>query len=370
MRVLYDHTIFRHKYGGIVKYFCEIIPRLAMYEDVDVNLFMGIFFNRYGLKRHRGRCENFWGYYKPPLISRIGSVRKYIERAAWADFQGRIFPTGDGLYHPTYYNYHDSNVAKKVFTVHDFTHERHHEFFSGDDATRDLKKRAFAAASGLICISESTRRDLLELYDPGPSCRVSVVHHGYSDLSGRRIVRRAVPESPYILFVGSRSGYKNFGRLAEAYASAPDLRNDFMLACLGEPFSREERTMLEDLGVAGRAVAMSGGEDVLATLYKKARVFVYPSLYEGFGLPLLEAMSCSCPVAASNTSSFPEVAGDAAVTFDPGSAESIRDSLRTAAYDEAKRSVMIAAGHARCGMFSWDRCADETRKFYRAVLGG
>jgi glycosyltransferase involved in cell wall biosynthesis len=327
---------------------------------------MGFFVNEYGLESLKDKFANFGGH-RTPCISKTGFIRRFASDMAWNNFQSRVPYDKSNIYHPTYYNFYKTNIAKKIFTVYDFTHEKYSEMFRNDH-TAQSKKEAFAAADGLICISNSTKKDLLELYDLDSSCDVAVIHLGYNDLSDKTDPKAVLPDAPYLLFVGNRSHYKNFTCLVDAYAASSDLKKDFALACLGPSFSAEENELFKRYGILDKIHHYAGGDGLLGTLYKHARAFVYPSLYEGFGLPPLEAMNCGCPVVAGNSSSIPEVTGDAALLFDPASSESLMDALRGVAYDDDRRSAMITAGKERCKLFSWDRCASETYEFYQKII--
>ena len=131
---------------------------------------------------------------------------------------------------------------------------------------------------------------------------------------------------------------------------------------------QERKDVLAKLGIWERVVYYSGDDVVLSNLYQFAKLFVYPSLYEGFGLPLLEAMHYGTPVLAGNTSSIPEVAGDAAEYFDPSEPESICEVMDRLLSDADRRQELRVEGREREKMFSWQRCAEETLDFYRTLL--
>jgi glycosyltransferase involved in cell wall biosynthesis len=368
MRTLYDYSIFQQQqYGGISKYFYELITHLLKYEDLDIDLYMGFFINKYGLERFRAEFSNYFGY-QPPLIRRTGFIRRFATKLMWQGFQSRSSRDKHCIYHHTYYDSPKSDVSRNVFTVYDFTHERLNRFFSKNDNTPSLKREAFRMADALICISESTKKDMLELYDIDPSCKIAVIHLACDNISGSPAADIKLPDAPYLLFVGPRGGYKNFIALLDAYAQDASLKKDFAIACLGSEFSQSEQAIFSERGVSERIFRYSGGDDVLAALYKNAHVFVYPSQYEGFGLPLLEAMSCECPVLAGNNSSIPEVAGNAAALFDASSSESLREVLHKLAYDDSMRKSLKAAGKERCKLFSWERCAKETYALYKEIV--
>jgi len=243
------------------------------------------------------------------------------------------------------------------------------EFQAGNPISR-LKRIAVSRADHIICISYSTKNDLCELFNV-PEDRVSVVHLGFDKFEREgdecysgRICR------PYLLYVGDRSGYKNFLSLLKAVASQAVLQNCFdVVAFGGGALSSVEKSLIRDLGFRADAVRQIGGDDsVLGALYSGATAFVYPSLYEGFGLPPLEAMAHDCPVVTSNASSMPEVVGPAGEYFNPADIDALAEAINTVVFDSIRRDELILAGRERLGLFSWSRCAEETRDIYRAVL--
>ena len=175
-------------------------------------------------------------------------------------------------------------------------------------------------------------------------------------------------DRPYLLYVGSRSGYKNFSTLLRAYAGAALLRDNFLLVCFGGgAFSAKELESQQKLGLSSEHVRYaSGGDDILAGLYSKADVFVCPSIYEGFGIPPLEAMSMGCPVACSDSSSLPEVVGDAAKTFDPTNVEEIGAVLESIVASKEKQARMAELGRSRASFFTWKKCAEQTLAIYQS----
>ena len=259
-----------------------------------------------------------------------------------------------------------------ILTVYDMIHEKFLEHGSRLDTTRRDKSLAVKRANHIICISEHTRQDLVELLDVDPA-KTSVVYPGYSLMSNNTPVQRSIKhDRPYILYVGNRGSYKNFDGLLQAYANSPMLRNDFDLICFGGgKFTAAERNRFHRLGLGMDAIHHAHGSDlILADCYRGAKAFIYPSLYEGFGLPPLEAMNFDCPVVCSKTSSIPEVVGDAGEYFDPHDIDSIRTAIERVVSDDALRNGLILKGKARLGVFSWQRCAKETLDVYRNQVEG
>ena len=177
-------------------------------------------------------------------------------------------------------------------------------------------------------------------------------------------------QKPYILYVGARPGHKNFERLLRAYAGSSLLRREFDLVCFGwSDFLPAELKLMRSLDLpAGSVRHVSGTDEKLAGLYVSAAAFVYPSLYEGFGIPPLEAMSLGCPVVCANTSSLPEVTGDAAELFDPYDESAMRVAIERVVSTPEYATALAEKGRRRASLFSWEKCARDTLGVYDKVL--
>ena len=189
--------------------------------------------------------------------------------------------------------------------------------------------------------------------------------------AGARVEELVLPtRGTFLLYVGNRGGYKNFLRLLEAYGTSPQLKMGYELICVGGGgFHADELKTMQALGLDSNQVMQLGGSDqLLARLYESASAFVFPSLYEGFGIPPLEAMSHDCPVVCSNTSSIPEVVGDAGEYFNPEDIENMRAAIERVVTSDSLRKLLIAKGRARLQFFSWDRCAAETLEVYSKLV--
>ena len=273
------------------------------------------------------------------------------------------------IIHNTYYNVTKFNTkrAKKVITVHDMVHESFPDHFSKKDNTTELKKFAIAEADHVICVSKNTQKDLIKFFNVDIK-KTSVIYHGFSlrttEIKELKEIRR-----PYLLYVGSRIGYKNFTRFLEAYSNYK-IKNFFDLVIFGgNKLSNKEISLLNKLQISKENFKQVDGDDsILASYYKHASLFVYPSLYEGFGIPPLEAMNYGCPVVCSNTGSIPEIVGDAAFLFDPYSVESIKNNIISVLYDNKLRSLLRLKGFEQVKKFSWEKCAKETYKVYEELL--
>ena len=278
------------------------------------------------------------------------------------------------IVHETYYYKYGLGPrrARRVLTIYDMIHEKFAASFLRTDKTARYKALAAERADHVVCISESTRRDVSEILRLPPD-KTSVIYLGFDLMkdSHDRVNDAAVPLSePYLLYVGKRGGYKNFLRLLEAYAASSQLKAHYRLICFGGGgFTTDELKTIHALGMDEHHVRQFGGNDqLLAKFYKHASAFIFPSLYEGFGLPPLEAMSQDCPVVCSHTSSIPEVVGDAGEYFDPGDVEAIRVAIERVVMSDSHREQLIAKGHERLKCFSWNRCAAETLDVYRKLF--
>jgi len=364
MRVLYDNEIFLiQKYGGATRYFYELIKRMPALK-AEVLLYMGKYINEYGLEEYSDKFSVFSGK-KIKHVPRTKLISIMIQKPLFERFAGK---QNFDLLHQTYYA--DINVKKKfkrIITIHDFTHEKLSSNFSSLDKTAELKKLAVEKSDGIICVSESTKNDLLERYDTKGK-RIKVIYHGNS-------LKYDVTEEPviadkYLLYVGDRRSYKNFGVVVKLFGMNETLKNDYKLVCCGGgKFTNDELETMAASGVLNNFVQTEARDSKIANLYFYAKAFIYPSKYEGFGIPMIEAMYNGCPVVASNVSSLPEVGGSAALYFNPDSAEELNEKINILLEDGEFVKNLKSSGKDREKMFSWDKCADETFKFYEEVLG-
>jgi glycosyltransferase involved in cell wall biosynthesis len=278
------------------------------------------------------------------------------------------------IVHETYFSFCrlGPQRVRRVITIHDMIHEKFASSFSPADKTARYKALAADRADHVICVSESTRRDAIEILGLPPE-KTSVIYHGFDLMkaNGASADEPLLPtKEPFLLYVGHRGGYKNFHRLLEAYGSSPQLKAGYKLVCFGgDTFQADELKVMQTLGLdSGQVMQLGGSDQLLAKLYERASAFIYPSLYEGFGIPPLEAMSHNCPVVCSNTSSIPEVVGDGGEYFDPASTESMCAAIERVVMSDSRQKILIAKGRARLQRFSWDRFAIETLDIYRKLV--
>lgn len=365
MKIVYDSQIFAvQEFGGISRYFCALASQISRFPDTEARIVAPLHVN--GYLKEQGSDISIGCYFKQ--VPKTGRIIQALSAALFGPVARMMRPD---IVHETYYAEQPTfrHHVPRVLTVYDMIHERCPDSFAAGDPVARLKESAVHRADHIFCISENTRRDLLDIHRV-PEDRVTVTYLGYDalPLSGLTAIG-LVGAAPYLLYVGGRHGYKNFEGLVRAFAASAWLRENLRIVCFGAAaFSREERSLITGLGLSeAQVIHLGGGDDRLAALYKGAAAFVYPSLYEGFGIPPLEAMSLDCPVICSQTSSIPEVVGDAGEYFDPLDHESIKSSIERVLQSSERRSELIDLGRSRRELFSWERCARETLEVYRRL---
>jgi glycosyltransferase involved in cell wall biosynthesis len=340
----------------------ELARLLSRLENTEVKILAPLYINHYLKELDPGIVSGRQISHVPKAAGRLFNIyNQFATRHQVANYRPDIV-------HETYYAQqsiplHSSQA--RVVTVYDMIHERFPEYFPGWDKTAATKQLVVARADHVICISETTRRDLLEIGNVRPD-KVSVVHLGFDSPQTQGAPAEPLVDGPYLLHVGIRSGYKNFQRLLEAYASSPTLHEQYQLVCFGGgKFSNTEVRQRKKLGLAAdRLVWMGGSDNVLMQLYRHAAAFVYPSLYEGFGIPPLEAMAHDCPVVCSTGGSISEVVGDAGEFFDPIDAGAIAQAIENAAGSQERTAELRALGRQRITRFTWEKCACDTHAIY------
>lgn len=364
MRILYDYEGFiMQRYGGISRYFTELITNLKNLDDVSIYLYMGFHINEYGLLKFRKEFDSYFGL-KIPFIPKTKFIISKLQRQRFVNFRTN---SPHDIFHQTYYNKYPRKPGEKiVVTIHDMIHELYPEYFVSIDNTSENKQYTTLNADGIICISESTKRDLIEKFN-APEHKIKVIYHGNS--LKINVTAPPVHKAPYMFYVGSRKGYKNFDTLFKAYKNCNRLNSQFHLVCFGGgKFSGKEKTEFRKAGFDKMIFHYSGSDETLANLYKYASLFVYPSKYEGFGIPLLEAMHYGCPIVSGDKSSLPEVAGDAAVYFDTESAEELTDKILYVLNDSDLQNQLREKGIVREKLFGWDICSKQTYDFYKEIM--
>jgi len=363
MKVWFDHQIFSiQRYGGISRYFVELLRCLRKIDGIEADIIAPAHVNAYLQSDDTLSPLSFpLPFPKRGMRYRPALTAPLFRLANWLG--------SPDIIHETHYMLGSEHIAPKarlVTTCHDMVFEKHPEWVSGSTDRAVLKRRTLERADAIICISEHTKNDLLELY-PALQSKVSVIHHGTDHTPAPDSLEIALPK-PYLLFVGTRQSYKNFNNLLKALGSSKQLRENFQLICFGGgAISTNEYQASKDAGYPREQIHhLSGSDALLAYLYKHAAAFVFPSLYEGFGMPLTEAMVQGCPIACSDASCFPEICGDAAAYFDGTDAESIRVVIEGLLMHPREQMQAVLA--SRSATFNWQRCATDTARVYQSVI--
>jgi glycosyltransferase involved in cell wall biosynthesis len=368
MRIFYDHQVFSlQNNGGGSRYYYELLKYLAAVPDVQMELMLGLSSTSAALKRlvdGNARVTAYAGLLNP------GPLRYLINEAlsnSMLPFRGKM-----DVYHATHHRLMPGVRSRRIIvTHHDCTHERFPHLVRHAKQVIRAKEQLYRRADAIICVSESARRDLINFYGTDIG-KTRVIHHGLAHLPRSTAAQRelhARVRRDYLLFVGKRGFYKNARALITAF------RESRLHECLdlvflgGGPFSGDETTFLKHLGVTEAVVSFPHASDeLLGQGYAGAKLFVYPSLWEGFGFPPLEAMDAGCPVLASQSSSIPEVCRDAAFYFDPQNQESLMRELLRAIHDQEARQTAVRRGREVASGYSWNKCGAETLAFYRECL--
>lgn len=359
MRILFDHqSLCLEGFGGITRYHVELAQALGGLEGVEASWFGGI---------HRSTLR------ESEIPCRLAGIRlPWIPRAGYPlqVLSGQILPWlpgGFDVVHQTYVHaFRLPPGAARVVTIHDCIYENFPALFRDSARTISGRKRSLDLADAVICVSRHVRSELLRHYPVDPSL-IHVVHHGSTVLPPPQ-AEPAHPR-PYLLFVGKRGGYKDFKVALEAWRDDQTIYGavDFV-AFGGGAFTPEERALVAGHPAAPRLVHWSGDDQRLATAYAQAVAVLIPSRAEGFGLPVLEAMSLGAAVLAADSTSLPEVAGEAALLIPPGDPQAWSTAIRRILRDSDLRSLLIDRGSKRVEEFSWKRCAEQTAEAYEHAV--
>ena len=352
MKVLFDHTLFYQVYGGASKYFAMMINSLPRDTWKTTALWSC---NEYVRSKHLFRTypKKFRG--QDRILSLLNRpYTKYVVGKKQYD-----------VVHQTdfdHYFYKQLGDKPLVLTYHDANYLT---FFPQPDRVR-LQQIALQRADAIVAVSENTKKDLLNFF-PVPEAKVHVVYHGIELPTGLEQLPDPIGH-PYILYVGARASYKNFERFTRAFAVYHKHYPDVKVVCTSYDFFSKELEFFHQLKVDENMIHVSADENTMRALYAHAMFFIYPSLYEGFGMPILEAWANHCPVALAEASCFPEICQGAGEYFDPMSIDSMISVMEKLTEDEERRKELVSLGDKRVRLFSWEHCAKQHMKIYDSLL--
>lgn len=358
-KILYDYQIAcAQKYGGVSRYHYELMNQLNQRDDCQADISV-LFNTNYYFSKILGKhpIESYHGMWKPlAAINRCNTILKL------AFHQYDIF-------HPTWYAYYlpGKRKEKLVITIHDMIQEL---LMENQEIIVKKKKKYIYKADHVIAISENTKRDILKLYPDIPENKISVVYHGTNHLPAPQKPKGINNLVQYVLFVGGRKSYKNAEYMLRDISDELIKRSIKVIFAGGGKFDDEEMELITTLGIKDATVQMNVSDEELAWLYQNALCFIYPSLYEGFGFPILEAFDNACPVLCSHSSSLPEVGGTAVRYFNAEEHGSLLNVFREVIDSDQLRAELIVRGTERVKEFTWMKTSERMLDIYQHVMRG
>lgn len=362
INVVYDRDIYLvQPQGGIARYFTCLKRQLSLLApDLTIRD------NHSNLVRSSSKMRN-------ALNLALNFTHTYTDT---------LFSRTPCIYHPTSIRNLAASMyqANLIITVHDFVHELHPEYFENSYQPRiswyiTAKRRLILSAKKIIAVSQSTKSDLLRIYPFVPEDKVHVVHHGcdhlctsYPDISSSCSTQLDNSTRRLFLFIGTRHHYKGFKTLVLGLSGLKMSKDDWELICIGSPLTDDEKQYIASFGLQGNIKSDNASDSELARYYSIATCVVYPSFYEGFGFPILEALSHRCPIICSDIPSSREVGADLATYFPPGDHHAL--SFKLDHCDDLKPLLLNKESEIlrHLSYFTWSRVAKQTSHIYRAAI--
>lgn len=358
MKILYDHQAFGQRVGGVSRSYTELIKYLDPVIEWEIAI-------RYSQNVYLK--DILPGINYPFGRTYIPFKRRIINKRNFEFAIDSLINSEYDLFHATFDDPYFLPYVKTPFviTVHDLIPE--HEPAKWPETWLKSRNEVFKTASHIIAVSENTKKELLFYYPGISTAKITVIYHAYASSNETNRVEKS-KYGDYILFVGGRQGYKNFSRFIEGIAPVLIDNDHLNLVCTGSKLTKEEKEFLSKLGILNRVISNEFDEITLNSLYKNALFLAFPSILEGFGMPILEAWGNGCPVVLSNSSCFPEIAADAAVYFNPMDPNNIREVISRFLADIHLREDVKTKSKERLKLFTWKNSASKLEQVYRNVL--
>ena len=386
MKVLYDSQAFdMQTHGGVSRCFAELYSHLP--QDIEASLSVmesaNVYLQTLGSKPDGELYHNFlWKkdsaikkmlykfYYNAKFgeYSRLDRTPRINRYKSVCDIKSKDFD----LFHPTFFDpYFLKYIGSKpyVVTVHDMIPELYNQYYDHNDYQILQKHLVIPKANHIIAVSQQTKRDLCRIMNIKEE-QVSVVYHGADETPYTPSENNRHPFE-YILFVGERHFYKNFDFFAKQCVPILKRHKELKVVCTGKPFNETEKSMFKSWEMEDRFIhEFIKTDQEMLDLYHYALAFVYPSSYEGFGLPILEAYKAECPVLLNHASCFPEIAEDAAVYFHMDEKRTdFEEQFETFYYlDGIEKKKLIEKQNERLKHFSWKKSALELANIYKHIV--
>lgn len=371
MKIKFDYQIFiMQEYGGISKYFIYLSKFINSSSNHQSKIIAPIYINKNINDIDQIELIGLYIYYVSRFVKRmlwyINSIIDYFYS----------YNNNLDINHKTFYSINSDSRSKKgtrvITTIHDMTYEIFPEYFKNANNISRCKLKACNKSDHIIAVSHSTKNDLVKIFNIRPE-KISVIYHGVDKsifFQFKSQVKFINEIGPFILFVGNRHLYKNFNSLLKAYSLNKTISDNYKLVLFGgEDFLEEENILIKELGLFSNILKFKGNDTLLANFYNAASLFVYPSLYEGFGMPVLEAMACGCPVIAGNNSSIPEVVKDSCLLIeDFKDINLIEKNITMLLEDNDLQKKLRIKSIDRSLDFSWEKCALEHLNVYSQQL--
>ena len=382
MKVLYDHQAFdMQRYGGVSNCFVQLISNFPQKVAYDISLLECDNYHlrdsglinippksfppeKFLLNRHFLGQGILYGWYSKVFPSKTsdGRNRLYsIEKLKRGDFD---------VFHPTFFDPYFLpylNGKPFVLTVHDMIPELFPS--SSNDSQVKVKPLLCQKAAHIVAVSERTKQDLVRLLHV-PEEKISVIYHGapnYDDCTSLM----PILDGQYILYVGQRrDSYKNFLPMLKSLVPVLQHHQAIKVVCTGPDFTKAERLFMKDAGICNKVIHRYVNDQELQNLYAHALCFIYPSVYEGFGIPILEAYRANCPVLLNEVSCFPEIAQEAAVYFHLNGQSSDLDQVMEnfLRMTDRERNLLLERQRERLSCFSWQKSAQKLTDLYKALV--
>lgn len=378
MRVLFDYQAFyMQKFGGISNGIVQILSSFPKEVDYEIAIAESdnVHLKRSGL-----------AYFKPvekPVESFLTN-KMFKGKGRLYDMYSKLFPNQTSLgrnrqvvidklkegkfdiFHPTFFNnYFLPYLGNKPFvlTIFDMTPER----VGYKDPQVELKRKLAKRANHIATISETSKNDIIDILKV-PESKITVIYRGepqYESSQGKPII-----DKKYILFVGKRESYKFFRPMMDALMPVLSNHEEICVVCAGPSFTDDEFFYFKNSKLEDRVINIHPTDSEMMNLYANAICFIYPSIYEGFGIPILEAYKANCPVLLNNKSCFPEIAQDAAIYFNLDQANSdlaitVEQLLQMT---ENEKNTLLCKQQERLSFFSWRKAALQYQKLYESLL--
>jgi glycosyltransferase involved in cell wall biosynthesis len=374
MKIIFDNQIFNsQKFGGISRYHAELMSGLY---DIGVDYCCNLKYtsNVHAIERNLySKSLKKFNYCNFPFLQRLSSksnINSNFEKY-------NSLPEFD-LFHPTYYSAEFLPFLKStpfVLTVHDMIHEKYlNNYFQFNHEDSLNKKILIECAKSIIAVSHATKKDIIEIYPHLDPDKITVIHHGnnFYNISDNVIIlkhQHNFPFKDYILYVGNRKYYKNFFPFIKSIQHYVKKNKLPILCAGGSDFDSFELSYIKKLNLdefIKHTPIIS--ENHKYELYKNALAFVFPSIIEGFGMPILEAFSANCPVILSDIPCFNEIANDAATYFNISSPESIYKAFDLVLFDKNYRLDKLYLARKRISNFTWSDSVQLHLSFYEKIV--